>query len=87
MDTYKKLFDALRQNVDSKINPSLLEEMGMKKIIGMEDCWWSSEFASSYFNLCVTYNEAVLDIVEAIIALDIESLNDDIAEQTAGKDW
>jgi len=87
MDTYKELFDVLRQNLDGKITTTLLKEMGMKKIVNAPGSWWSDNFASCYFSLTVTYNESVLDVVESIIGLDLDSLNDDIAERAAGADW
>jgi hypothetical protein len=87
MGTYKKLLDVLRQNLDDKITPTLLKEMGMKEIVDVDGSWWSDNFASCYFSLRVTYNESVLDVVESIIELDLDSLNDDIAERAAGEDW
>jgi len=87
MYNYTTLFNILRQNPAGKITPSLLKDMGLKLVTDTDDCWWSDKFESSYFNLLVTYNESVLDIVEDIIALDVAELKQENYEREAGEDW
>jgi len=89
MKKYKNLFNVLRKfkNFDTPITPDIMIELGMEKVLGIDNVYYSDSMASSYVSVNITDYDTVLDAVENIIMLDQSSFLDDLAEEAAGENW